>query len=86
LVFGGLHGTQADFTDIFTQTHATAQCFVLGMTTFVTMTQLKRAPTSLVLGRFSINNLTSNFEIFTNILEITPHYILLYSIRKIEQN
>jgi len=35
---GGLHATQAGFTDIFVQTHATAQCFVLGTTPFVTMT------------------------------------------------
>jgi hypothetical protein len=31
---GGLHATQAVFTDVATQTHATAQCFVLGVAPF----------------------------------------------------
>jgi hypothetical protein len=67
---GGLHAIQADFTDIFTQTHATAQCFVLGMAPFVTITQLKKSTEIFpVLGRLSINNLNFDFEIFTNVLE-----------------
>ena len=76
---------QADFADMLTQTHATLQCFVLRMAPSVTIMQLnKSTDISPVLGRLFVNNLNSDFEIFANILEIIPQYIVFYCTRKIK--